>query len=205
MGELLLLSGGLDSTCVAVRDCPAGALVIDYGQRPAPAETRAAVYVAEWAGIPLIKLRADCSAVGNGLLAKGESAPGAPSPEWWPFRNQLLVTLAASVALKEGFDSVAVGSVAGDGDRHIDGTDRFYSQLRSLLVMQEGNIELRTPCIDQSTSDLVASVDLPDHVLVMTHSCHMADMACGWCPGCLKRQEVFRETGRLQPTSLVDG
>jgi 7-cyano-7-deazaguanine synthase len=205
MGELLLLSGGLDSTCVAVRDRPAGALVIDYGQRPASAEFRAAVYVTEWAGIPLIKLRADCSAAGGGLLATGESVADAPSPEWWPFRNQLLVTLAASVALKEGFDGVAVASVASDGDRHLDGTAGFYAQLGSLLVMQEGSIELRTPCIDQSTSDLVASVELPDDVLVMTHSCYMSDIACGWCPGCSKRQEVLRDAGRLQPTSLPDG
>jgi 7-cyano-7-deazaguanine synthase len=205
MTQLLLLSGGLDSTCLGVLERPAAALVIDYGQIPAAAEFRAADYVANKYGIRLIKLVVDCSGIGQGLLADGLSAPGAPSPEWWPFRNQLLATLAASVAIKEGLGEVAVATVASDGERHVDGTAEFYFALAELIAMQEGGIRLCTPCIDRSTQELFASVDLPDDVLVMSHSCHVASLACGWCPGCLKRQEVLRDAGRLQPTDLGDG
>lgn len=205
MTQLLLLSGGIDSTCVAVRDRPAGALVIDYGQRPAQAEFRSADFVASRYGIPLMSIRFDCSAIGQGLLAGGDPVPGAPSPEWWPFRNQLLVTLAASVAVKEGFDEVAVATVASDGERHVDGTARFYGALADLVAMQEGNVRLRTPCIDLTTDELLESVELPDDVLVMSHSCHMGNLACGSCPGCLKRQEVLARARRLQPSDISDG
>jgi 7-cyano-7-deazaguanine synthase len=202
MAQLLLLSGGLDSTCLAVLEPPAAALVVDYGQTPAAAEMRAAEYVAAKYHIRLIKLNVDCAAIGQGLLADGVSAPGGPSPEWWPFRNQLLVTLAASVAIKEGLDEVVVATVVSDGERHVDGTSAFYSALADLIVMQEGGIKLRTPCIDRSTGELFASVALADDVLVMSHSCHVGNLACGQCPGCLKRQEVLRDAGRLQPTDL---
>jgi 7-cyano-7-deazaguanine synthase len=68
----------------------------DYGQLAARAETRAAGAVATALGIRHAELTADCK-VGAGDMADHCTHPvvGSPSPEWWPFRNQLLVTLVA--------------------------------------------------------------------------------------------------------------
>jgi 7-cyano-7-deazaguanine synthase len=204
MGDLLLLSGGLDSSCVALRDRPAAALVVDYGQRPAAAEAAAAAVIAAWADIPLLRLEADCAAVGAGLMGDGNVQLVAPSPEWWPFRNQLLVTLAASVAVQHGYDAVVVASVSTDAERHIDGSADFYAVLDRLVSMQEGNVRVMTPVISSTTDQLLASVELPDDILIAMHSCQVANVACGWCPGCLKRQDILRRAGRFLATPLPD-
>ena len=121
---VLLLSGGMDSAALAHWVRPAATLYIDYGQRPADSEERAATAIANALGISIDILRIDLSVLGAGLLlaetptefkveapaegsakseAEGRSGSAAeavsPSPEWWPLRNQLLCSLAAAWAL----------------------------------------------------------------------------------------------------------
>ena len=98
MSDLLLLSGGLDSSAAAAILQPVGTLVIDYGQVTAPAEIAAARSIANALNLPNEVLRADCAPAGSGLLHGHEPDAEAPSAEWWPFRNQLLATLGATVS-----------------------------------------------------------------------------------------------------------
>lgn len=195
---LLLLSGGLDSTTLAAIHRPARALYIDYGQRPAAAEARAATKVAQLLGIPLTTLKLDLRPIGGGLLHGEAPLPHAPSPEWWPYRNQLLVTAAAAVALRARLDHVLIGTVAGDGDRHADGTAAFYTALDQLLRLQEGGIGVVAPAVKQTTEELIKASRLGSEVLGWTVSCHRSDLPCGSCPGCWKRARVLREAG-VQP------
>jgi 7-cyano-7-deazaguanine synthase len=196
--SVLLLSGGLDSTALAAIERPALCLAIDYGQRPAEAEIRAASAIAGALGLEFQSLRLDLGVLGGGLLKDDDLLPQAPSPEWWPFRNQILVTAAASVALGRGLDMVVVGSVAGDGDRHVDGTARFYDQLDALLGMQEGSIHVSAPAIHETSAHLLARSGLRDDMVGWTISCHRSVFPCGECPGCWKRASVLAEVGLLQ-------
>jgi 7-cyano-7-deazaguanine synthase len=122
---VLLLSGGLDSTALAALFRPTMCLVIDYGQRSATGELRAAGAVCRALSLALSTLTLDLGGLGGGLLKNDLAIPGAPSPEWWPYRNQILVTAAASIALQEGLSQVLAGTVVGDGARHIDGQLAF--------------------------------------------------------------------------------
>lgn len=203
--SVLLLSGGIDSACLATWLRPNHTLFIDYGQRPAVAEHRAAKAIASEVEIPFSELRIDMSAVGAGLLSGERPLEGAPSPEWWPFRNQLLVSMAAAwalgsptLSLQEGRPiKILTGTVASDGARHADGTDRFYEALDALLLTQEGHVRVETPAIKLTTSGLVVRSAIRDDVLAWTHSCHRGDLPCQECPGCYKRQQVLTELGRL--------
>jgi 7-cyano-7-deazaguanine synthase len=197
LSELLLLSGGIDSTALAAWRRPAQALVIDYGQVSAAGETTAAGAVARELGLQVEVLHVDCAAIGSGLLAGNNADLVAPVPEWWPFRNQLLVTLAAAWALPRGLDRVLVGSVAGD-DRHADGTAVFYAHLDRLTAAQEGGIRVDVPAIHLTTVELIVQSGIADPVLGWTHSCHRSSVACGDCPGCVKRRDVLNELGRLR-------
>ena len=197
MKELLLLSGGIDSAALAVLRRPSATLVIDYGQRPAEGEIRASSAVAHELELPHHVLHADCSEVGSGLMAGGRVLDGSPSAEWWPFRNQLLATLAAAWALTKGFEALVFGSVKSDGF-HKDGTAEFYSSLDGLTVGQEGNLRVLAPAIEMTTSELVKRSGVRDRVLVWTTSGHRGSSACGDCPGCRKHEEVLRELDRLQ-------
>lgn len=204
-GGLLLLSGGIDSACLAASLRPAQTLFIDYGQAPAEAERAAARAVARELRLPFEAITIDIQLLGSGILAGADPVAGAPSPEWWPFRNQLLVTFAAAWAVSkrpsalQGLDHVDVltGTVRGDGERHLDGTRAFYEALDMLLRAQEGGFGAAAPAIEMETTTLLADSGIEDAVLGWTHSCHRANLPCLECPGCYKREAVLQEAGRL--------
>ena len=185
--SLMLLSGGLDSSAVAALARPARALFVNYGQLPAEAERMAARAVAQHLHLDLDELNVDLAAVGSGLSTGGPQLAAAPTPEWFPFRNQHLVTVAAAHALAHNFDAVLLGTVHGDSDRHADSTPRFVSTLDTLVRHQEGEIRVLAPHINSPPHALLLRSRLPDDVITKTHSCHVANVACGECPGCIRR------------------
>lgn len=190
MKRLLLLSGGIDSTALAAWRVPEAAIVIDYGQLPAKGEIRSAKCVASVLSIPLNVVTVNCSAVGSGLLSGTEACNISPSKEWWPYRNQLLVTLAGAWAINNGFKELILASVKTDGF-HVDGTREFYKNIDSLMHMQEGQVRVTVPAIDLSSIELIRKSEIGEEILSWTHSCHECEWACGVCPGCLKRQHTF--------------
>ena len=132
MHNVLLLSGGIDSSALAAWIHPDAAVVVDYGQLPAKGEICAATAVSEALEIPLYVIKADCSDVGSGILSGQKSLSFSPTEEWWPFRNQLLITLVGAWAVQRGTKNLLIGSVKGD-DRHADGTVQFYNHIDALI------------------------------------------------------------------------
>src|SRR5690242_14032680 len=102
--KAILLSGGLDSIALAYWLRPQIAVTIDYGQRSAQAEITAATAVCEVLNIRHELIQVDCSALGRGSLVNDAPVSNSPSPEWWPFRNQLLITLALMRLVDSGVD-----------------------------------------------------------------------------------------------------
>jgi 7-cyano-7-deazaguanine synthase len=196
--EVLLLSGGLESTALAAWRNPQMALTIDYGQAPAAGEITAAAAICRALAVEHQVLRVDCSPVGSGLLASMAPAAGAPSAEWWPYRNQLLVTLAAGWGAQHAITSITVGSVLGDGERHADGTASFYQHLDGLLALQEGAVRVNAPAAEMTSEELIIASGVSDAILGWTHSCHTGNLSCGACPGCTKHRAVLERLGRLQ-------
>jgi 7-cyano-7-deazaguanine synthase len=191
---VLLFSGGLDSTALAKMYRPR-LLFVDYGQTSRIAEQVAARKIAALLDLPLRSVQLGIRDFGSGLLHGDAPSELAPSPEWWPFRNQFLATAGAAVALEEGCASVLLGSVAPDGERHRDGTEQFYRLLDSLTSFQEGGIRIEAPGIQYTTEELVRVAEVPHEVLAWTFSCHRSDRPCGACPGCWKRQQVLAGLG----------
>jgi len=195
MSELaLLLSGGMDSIALAWALKPSLAITIDYGQMPAAGEIRAAAAVCTSLGIRHRIVRADCTEVGSGDLIGRSADPLAPSSEWWPYRNQLLITLAASAAIQEGLTRLAFGAVSTDGS-HVDGRSEFFQALNQVLGLQEGRLTVETPAIEQTTVEFCRRVQVPFDILAWSHSCHAAEYACGNCRGCNKHRQCMRELG----------
>ena len=193
--QLLLFSGGVDSTALAALHRPELSLTIDYGQRPAAGEIRAAAQIASLLGIEHRSITVDASVVGAGVLLDDESSIAGSAPETWPLRNQLLATIAAAYALRNDLDEVLLGIVREDRDRHRDGTPEFVELVDRLTAWQEGGIRVRAPGIEKSSAELVVASRLGQDVFAWTHSCHRAPIACGECPGCWKRAEVWNEHG----------
>lgn len=195
MTTALLLSGGMDSISIAWWKRPDLAITIDYGQLPAEAEIIAAQAVSRRLGIPHHVLQVNCRSLGSGDMAGIEPSALAPATDWWPYRNQLLVTLAAMKAVALGVTELWLGTVASDAS-HLDGTRGFVAALSALLSMQEGEMTVSAPAIGMTTVDLVRRSGIPPEILAWAHSCHKAEVACGACRGCNKYFEVRRELDR---------
>ena len=188
----LLLSGGVDSTALAYWKRPAIAITIDYGQAAARAEITAAAQVARELGLHHEIVRVDCASLGSGDMAGRAPLTAAPVPEWWPYRNQFLVTVAGMRAITMGVNEIHAGSVASDGS-HADGRAEFYFVLDQLMALQEGGIRVKAPAIAMTTTALVRSSGVPRTLLAWAHSCHVGDLACGACRGCVKHFRVMEE------------
>ncbi|WP_158375174.1 7-cyano-7-deazaguanine synthase [Cellulosimicrobium cellulans] len=199
MSRLLLLSGGLDSTALAAMTRPEHCLGIDYGQVAAQAEHRAATQVAVELDLPFTHLHVPAGAVAAGLMSGDTTfaAVDGVAPEWWPFRNQLLITLAAAWGVTRGFTEILLGTVASDGVRHADGTPEFRAAIDHLLRLQEGAMRVSAPAADLTTDELLTLSHVPESVLAWTHSCHRANLPCANCPGCVKRTTTLHRAGML--------
>jgi 7-cyano-7-deazaguanine synthase len=190
----LLLSGGMDSTALAWGLRPDLAITIDYGQLPAAGEIRAATAVCQTLGLQHRVIRVDCRSLGSGDMAGTNSLKVAPVSEWWPFRNQLILTLAAAAAIHEGMTCLAIGAVVTDAS-HADGRAEFFDAMNRLLQLQEGGLVLETPAAEDTTVSLCRSLCVPFEVLAWSHSCHVSGYACGLCRGCRKHRASMRELG----------
>lgn len=175
----------MDSIALAYLKRPKYAFTLDYGQKAALAETNAARQVCEELSIDHHVISLDCGSLGSGDMSSKPSLSMSPVSEWWPYRNQLLVTLACMKGVVLGIDELIVGSVRTDG-AHKDGTMEFYSYLSTLVQYQEGAIKISCPAIDLTTVELIRKSKLPESLLLWAHSCHTSNEPCMNCNGCKK-------------------
>lgn len=188
----LLLSGGMDSIALAYWKRPEIAITVDYGQLAAPAEMAAARQVAAELGIRHEGILVDCSSLGSGDMAGTAPSDAAPVSEWWPYRNQLLATLAGMRAISLGVTELMLGTVASDAV-HADGRPEFLRALDGVMAIQEGALRVTAPAQHLTTVELVRTSRVPSSLLAWAHSCHVGALACGSCRGCVKHFEVTGE------------
>ena len=189
--RLLLLSGGLDSAAIAAIEQPAQAVFVDYGQVAAEAERSAAHAVAGYLDIELKETSVNLASLGSGTLTGTEPVSHAPTPEWFPFRNQFLATIGAAHAAQQDLKAVILGLVEGDEERHADNTARFMASINKLVSDQEQQIRVVAPYARTPSHELLIESNLPEEILRLTYSCYTGDGPCGECPGCLRRDEVW--------------
>ena len=190
----LLLSGGMDSIAIAYWLRPEIAFTLNYGQVAADAEVAAASAVCTALEIEHQVLTVDCSDIGSDDLSGRDALDLAPKSDWWPFRNQMLVTLCGMAALSKGVSEIWVGSVKNDG-YHKDGGEDFYQLLSQLMSSQEGGLTVTAPAIHLTTTELIKKSAVPDELLMWAHSCHKSNTPCCNCRGCNKYFSVLAELG----------
>ena len=187
----VLLSGGIDSSSLVFWKRPSICFTVDYGQLPASAEIKASHAITTRLGIHHEIIRVDCSSLGSGDLTRKPTLSISNTPEWWPYRNQLLITLCAMRAIEIGIKELLLGTVRSD-TVHRDGTPEFYSLLDQTLACQEGGLRVSAPALTMSSGELIATAKLPIDLLLMTHSCHTGSLPCGRCRGCQRRFATFQ-------------
>lgn len=194
MTAALLLSGGMDSISIAWWKRPKIAITIDYGQKAAVAEKSVSAAVCSEIGIEHHILTVDCRSLGSGDMAGKQSHAAAPASDWWPYRNQLLITLAAMKAIGLGAQTLYIGTVASD-EGHRDGTVEFVRIVNDLMSYQEGGLKVEAPAIGLTTVELVLESGIPAEILAWAHSCHKANIPCADCRGCNKFNQSMAMLG----------
>src|ERR1700688_3830525 len=190
----LLMSGGMDSISIGWWKRPDLAIFVDYGQLPAAAERAAGIAACRSMDIRYETVGADCSSLGSGNMAGLPPNTFAPIPEWWPFRNQLILTLAGMAALRLGSTELMIGTLITD-EQHADGRPEFVDRVSDLMEMQEGGLTVSAPAIGLTAAELVRISGIPKDVLAWAHSCHTSELACGQCRGCVKHYETWKALG----------
>lgn len=187
--KLLLFSGGLDSSALAFWQRPDICLTVDYGQRPARGEIAAAKAICSEIGLRHEVLTVDLRALGSGTLAGKATAHQGRAVEWWPFRNQMLITLAGMRFVSEGLREIMVGAVRTDV--HADGKSPFLRGIDRLMELQEGGIRITAPARKLHPHKLIEQSGFPLPLLGLTFSCHVMEYACGQCRGCEKHLDTL--------------
>jgi len=141
--KVLLLSGGLDSSALAFWKRPDVCLTVDYGQRPARGELAAAKALCGELDLRHETLSVDMKALGSGSLAGEAASDLGHAEEWWPYRNQMLITLAGMRFVNEGLREIMIGAVRTDV--HADGKTRFIRGINQLMSLQEGHVAVSAP------------------------------------------------------------
>lgn len=185
----LLFSGGLDSTALAFWLKPDRLLFVDYGQLSAEGELRAATKISSELQLELDTRRVDARSCGSGDMAGG-LALNSEAPEFWPYRNQFLITLAAMTYANEPTLSISIGTVRTDRV-HPDGHPAFLRKLQATLRTQ-GDVILEAPAISITSKTLIKRAGVPLDLLGWAFSCHRSNFACGLCRGCAKNLQTFR-------------
>lgn len=215
-GELVLLSGGLDSTvCMALADreseTPPLALTFDYGQRHRKEVDRAAGVAGHYRSDHLV-VQLDTSAWGGSALtdpsidipAAGDSG-GIPIT-YVPARNSIFLAVALGVAEARQLDAVWIGVNAIDYSGYPDCRPEFIEAFRAVAAtgqkrgVQGDPIAIRTPLIESTKSEIVRMGLECGAPLNLTWSCYAGgDMPCGICDACVLRARGFAEAGAGDP------
>ena len=124
-----------------------------------------------------------------------------------PFRNSHLLSIATSWAEVIGAQSIYIGAVAEDSSGYPDCRPEFYEAFQRVIDLgtkPETYIEIITPVIHLSKSEIVLRGRKLDAPLELTWSCYQAeDRACGRCDSCALRLRAFRLAGVRDPISYA--
>jgi 7-cyano-7-deazaguanine synthase len=194
MSAGLLISGGMDSVALTFWKRPQFGYTVDYGQLAAEGEIRAATAVCQALSVRHRVIKVNCRSIGLGDMAGTPPSPQSPVSEWWPFRNQLIITLAGAGAVADGVSELMIGAIRTDV-AHCDGRPEFFRRISSAMEFQEGNIRVTAPAIHLDGVELIKASAIPFEILAWSHSCHVSNYACGVCRGCTKHAETMSRLG----------
>lgn len=219
--SIILVSGGLDSCVTAAhaaeKNDACAFLHISYGQRTEARERQAFNDIADFYGV---EDRLDVSIeylakIGGSSLTDSKieiSEADLESKEiptsYVPFRNANMLAIATSWAEALGAGAIYIGAVAEDSCGYPDCRPEFYEAFQKTIdagTRPDTRIEIRTPIIHLSKTEIVKKGIELDAPLQLTWSCYRReDVACGTCDSCALRLRGFANAGEKDPIPYLE-
>ena len=208
--KIVILSGGMDSVTLLheFADEVRLAITFDYGSNHAPNEIKWAKYHCELLGIPhkvipmnFIKEDFKSSLLeGPDAIPVEEYAPENLRSTVVPFRNGIMIAIAAGYAETLGATTVMLANHAGDHDIYPDCTPQFVDAMNdAVLAGTFNNVQLYAPYTHLTKSEIVAIGVKLGIDYDTTWSCYKGgDKPCGVCATCREREQALRDNGLLK-------
>ena len=202
----LVLSGGMDSTTMLwdYADSIAAAVTFQYGSNHNRREAECARWNCEQLGIRWIEI--DLAFMGryfkSSLLSGADDIPEGHYAENMrstvvPFRNGIMLSVAAGLAESFGLKKVMIANHSGDHAIYPDCRPEFIGSMKAAI--SDGtyeHVELLAPYTDMTKGEIALRGKEIGVDYSHTYSCYKGgEHHCGKCGTCVERREALEFAG----------
>lgn len=217
MKALVLLSGGMDSVTAlyyaAAEYKVTDALSFDYGSKHNHRELPFAKLQAEKLGVrhTVIPLGFIGEHFASDLLHSGGDIPDGHYEEESmkrtvvPFRNGIMLSVAAGFAESRGAEALVIAAHAGDHAIYPDCREPFMQAMSEAIGLGTyAAVQVLRPFIAMTKSQIAARGAALGVDFSQTWSCYKGGaIHCGTCGTCVERREAFQLAGLADPTEYL--
>ena len=213
----VLVSGGMDSVVALYAAHEEHevllALSFDYGSKHNHREIPFAREHAGKLGVPheVIELGFINELFTSDLLQSGGEIPEGHYEEAnmkatvVPFRNGIMLSIAAGIAESRGAEGLVIAAHSGDHAIYPDCREEFMTAMGDAIRLGTyENIDLIRPFINLRKEDIAQRGDALGVDFAQTWSCYKGgEIHCGKCGTCVERREAFQVAGLADPTTYL--
>ena len=220
MKKLVVLSGGMDSTTllykVAKESGPTNtkAISFNYGSKHNDQEFQRAQASCWKLGVELTRVElpfvnelfsSDLLKSG-GDIPEGHYAQSNMKQTVVPFRNGIMLSIAAGFAESIKADEVFIGNHFGDHAVYPDCRKSFIEPMTKAICQGTyDEIKLVSPFCDITKTDIAKLGEQLGVRWSLTYSCYKGGpVHCGRCSTCYERREAFVDAKVEDPTDYID-
>lgn len=216
---IVLCSGGMDSVA-ALHEARArgheivAVLSFHYGSKHNDREIPFAAHHAQALGLrhEIVRLDFVDRLFASSLLASGGAIPDGHYEEATmkqtvvPFRNGMMLAIAAGVGESAGADAIVIAAHSGDHAIYPDCREPFMQAMgEAIRLGTYAGVRLLRPFIDLSKGQIAARGAALGVDFAQTWSCYKGgEIHCGRCGTCVERREAFLVAGVPDPTVYAD-
>jgi len=218
---VLIYSGGMDSTVALYKLCAdygasnVKAISFDYQSKHNDEEFKRAAETTKFLGVE--HARIDISSVAahlksdllksGGEIPEGHYAESNMKKTVVPFRNGIMLAIAAGIAESFGAGEIAIGNHSGDHAIYKDCRSTFISAMNEATAYgTDLNVNIISPFQHMTKAQIAL---LGSRLAVdwnKTYSCYVGGSEhCSKCGTCIERRAAFIEAGVDDPTVYTDG
>ena len=217
MKVVVLCSGGMDSVTAlywARREHAVVAVAsFDYGAKHNPRERPLAAEHAARLGVrhEVIPLEFVNRLFSSDLLQSGGAVPDGHyeaanmRQTVVPFRNAIMLSIAAGFAESVGAEGLVIATHGGDHAIYPDCREDFMRAMGDAMRLGTyAQVQLLRPFITRTKGEIVAEGTRLGVDFARTWSCYKGGaIHCGMCGTCVERREAFLQAGVPDPTTYA--
>jgi 7-cyano-7-deazaguanine synthase len=212
---IVLLSGGMDSSCALATAIHEGhdvveCLSFEYGAKHNDREWEAAQKVAAYYGVPvrrislpfIAELFASDLLKSGGDIPEGHYADESMRSTVVPFRNGIMLSIAAGYAESRGAECVVLANHFGDHAIYPDCRRDFIEPMgHAIHNGTYAKIKIAAPFAGMTKGEIAVQGTYVQVPFELTWSCYKGGTKhCGVCGTCVERKEAFQEASITDPT-----